>query len=471
MASGRLLFALTLVLGLVGCKKDDPSVCDPDDESTCSGGQVCEFVRDGDPACFDPVVVRGRVADGSESTAIAGASIVVLDANGSAIAGPVSSNTSGDYSVTVPTERDAEGAILPTKVTLRVDASGYVAFPTPPRFALPIELSTAVSTDGSLIVDDPTTDVSLFALPETLPPTTYGTIRGSIDGPYVAGALVVAEQGAPASAVATAIVDGDGNYVLFNVPTGATTTVTAYAAGVHVTAATTTVPGEGDELTLVLHADTEGLSTVTGSITTRNAPNFPSTGTSIVLVVESTYLDGVGRGQMPTGLRVGGVSNDFTIEDVPPGRYVVLAAFENDLEVRDPDVSLGGNDVVVIETTLAGTPVDAGSFSVTDALPVISPGAAGLDVVTSVTSFQWRDDSGEDGYEWVLYDSYGIVVSSDLNVPKHTGGATVTYTPAVLTLEAGQIYQFRVKSFADGVGGREYLSASEDLLGVFQYQP
>ncbi|MBW2735350.1 MAG: hypothetical protein JRH20_23445 [Deltaproteobacteria bacterium] len=57
---------------------------------------------------------------------------------------------------------------------------------------------------------------------------------------------------------------------------------------------------------------------------------------------ESTFDALQKRGESPAGLRAGDVASDFSIENVPPGDYVVLAAFENDDLVRDPDESIGG---------------------------------------------------------------------------------------------------------------------------------
>lgn len=466
--------AMVAALGVAACDKDDDTSCVIGDPASCEGGQVCEAVEGGEPACFDPVILRGTVADAQTTLGIAGASVVALDANGQSVSDAVTTAADGTYALVVPATRTVDGEVLATFLTLRVDADAYVSFPTPPRFALPIDLSVGAPADEGWTVENSATRVVLFGLPETIPATLYGTITGAISGTPAPGALVVAEQGAPPVAVSTAIVGFDSTFVLHNVPVGVETRVAAYAASVHVAPVTTTVPSEDATATVSLVGDTEGLATVTGSIMTRNAPNFPATGTSIVLMVESTFLASVGRGLSPAGLRAGNVSGDFAIEGVPPGRYVVLAAFENDGEVRDPDLSLGGNEIPVIEVPLAGGEVDAGAFSVTDALAVVSPGATGLERLPAPTTFSWQDDSGEDGFEFRLYDTYGELVFEDVDVPKHTGSQTVSYAPSLPALAPGMIYQFRVKSWKDDAmapGGRTYLSQTEDLLGAFEVAP
>jgi len=63
------------------------------------------------------------------------------------------------------------------------------------------------------------------------------------------------------------------------------------------------------------------------------------------------------------------------------------------------------------------------------------------------------------------------MVHENTAVPRVTGGDDVVYTWTGATLEAGMIYQFRALSYRDSGGGRAYISATEDLLGVFQYVP
>ncbi|MCB9619938.1 MAG: hypothetical protein H6724_10880 [Sandaracinus sp.] len=154
---------------------------------------------------------------------------------------------------------------------------------------------------------------------------------------------------------------------------------------------------------------------------------------------------------------------------MPPGRYAVLAAFENDGLVRDPDTSIAGTDIVFVDVAGADVTLDT-SFKVTEALAVRSPGAAGVETVgAGDPTFTWADDSSEDGYELVVVDAFGDVVHT-ADVGGVSGSADVTYTWSGAALEAGMIYQFRAKSFRERAA-RTYISATEDLRGVFLYQP
>jgi hypothetical protein len=142
--------------------------------------------------------------------------------------------------------------------------------------------------------------------------------------------------------------------------------------------------------------------------------------------------------------------------------------------VRDPDQTIGGTDIQHIEVPETGgeVPLDE-SFKVTEALAVRSPGADGLEVIGQAQPvFTWADDSSEDGYEVRVYDAFGELKKEDLNVPRVTGSETVSYTWDDAQLEEGMVYQFRVVSYNDPTGNRterSYISATEDLRGVFQY--
>jgi hypothetical protein len=280
--------------------------------------------------------------------------------------------------------------------------------------------------------------------------------------------LVVAEQGA--AAVSTAVSDTLGAFKLFNVPSG-DLQLGGYRAGLNVAAQSVTTAG-GPVADLVLPATAEGLATVTGSVNMADAPGGSTT--SVLLVVASTFDENTKRGESPAGLRADNVSNAYSIEAVPPGSYVVLAAFENDRLVRDPDETIGGTGIARIEVSGAAVAVPT-SFKITGALEVLSPGASGLEVITTAEPvFRWKDDASEDGYELRVFDALGNLVHENLDVGRTTG-TDPSYPWTGATLQAGMIYQFRAVSWRDKKPaegqGRTYISATEDLRGVFQYQP
>jgi hypothetical protein len=260
---------------------------------------------------------------------------------------------------------------------------------------------------------------------------------------------------------ATGVADFAGNYVIFNVPSGSTE-VRAYAAGLNVDPKTANVAANAETKGVDLVSNGKPTSTISGSISIVNGGE--GTVTSVVLAVEETFDANATRGEVPKGLRIGNITNDWVIEGVPDGKYVILAGFENDDFVRDPDTSIGGTEIVHI--TVAGADQDLQQlFKVTGALDVIAPGADAIDVVTGTPKFEWEDDSSEDVYNVKLFNGLGDLVWEKEGAfdPGGGGNASVDYDGPALT--PGMIYQFRATSIKDMVP----ISSTEDLKGVFVY--
>jgi hypothetical protein len=240
--------------------------------------------------------------------------------------------------------------------------------------------------------------------------------------------------------------------------------VKAYRAGTNFTPATANVAAE---LLKDVNLGVAGMATaqVTGNVNIVNAPGGSMT--TVVLVVESTYNDMLKRGEVGPGLRApqnGGpsIAGAFTIDGVPDGKYVVLAAFENDALVRDPDTSIGGTQIVHITVAGATVALPTG-FKITEALQVIWPGAGDVpDEAGTPVTFKWKDDSSEDRYTVEVFDSKGNVVLPSTQLASVSSG-DVTYTLTGVTLTPGAYYQFRATSWHKGAP----ISITEDLKGIF----
>ena len=463
---GRTITVLAFTL-LTACPArrpgDSDGRCDPA-APDCAQKLVCESVLDGDPRCVAPVVIRGTVLNLAENAPIEAALVQAVDINGAAVGTSDTTDGDGTYTLTVPALRDADGNPLEGTYTLRVQAAGFQEFPTAIRPALPLDATTAVASDDGLIIENALTTVGLIALPGDS--TFLGSISGRVNAEARAGILVLAEGGGGAF---TGFSDSEGHYTIFNVPAGAYT-VRGYAAGVQLYRTNTSVEASEDQTGVNLTESRSPLSTISGNVQIVNAPGGSLT--SVVLVVESTFVEDAARGTVPPGLRVGGISGAFTITDVPDGRYVVLAAFEDDGLVRDPDQTIGGTQIVHIQVPdpATGNAVTLPEgFKVTGALAVIEPGANGPEEVQDVTpTFGWEDDSSEDGYEVRVFDAFGVEVWND-EIGPTTGSATVTHIYAGPPLELGMFYQFRATSFRERSGVRTHISSTEDLKGVFFY--
>src|SRR5690606_14531944 len=199
---------------------------------------------------------------------------------------------------------------------------------------------------------------------------------------YAQGTLVVAggEAGGSGGGV-TGIAGFDGTYTVFNVPAG-DVAVRGYATGLQL--APTTAAVTAGEITTGVDLAFLGAATATvsGKIEIVN-PGMGSD-TSVILAVDETFIENAASGETPPGLRIAPVSGAFRIDNVPDGNYVVLAAFENDFLVRDPDQSIGGTSIVRVTVNGASTQLSE-SFKVTGALDVVSPDAE--EVVSATPTF------------------------------------------------------------------------------------
>ena len=448
---GSLVF-LSLPL-VTGCGDDEPP---PEDKAECSvatgegceAGQVCEEVEGEKAACFAPLIVSGRVFDLSDDVGIEGARVVARDANGAALSAVAITGAEGQYELRVPAKRRPGGEIADSSVTLRADADGFLTFPLAPRVALPIDLSTATGDPPELA--SALTDVGLIPLPDA----ERGTISGRVLADRPGGALVVA-------GAVTGIADKDGDYAIFNVPAG-TVSVEGYLPGVNLESREVELAADEEETDVDLDVVSDATATVSGSVQIVNAPGGSLT--SVILVVESTFVESTARGEAPPGFRAADVSGAWSIERVPNGRYVALAAFENDGLVRDPDTSIGGTDILHFD--VAGSSISLEGFKVTGALAVVSPGADEPEAVSGAFDLVWEDDSSEDTYDLTVFDALGEVTWESSGIVGPGGNDPVSVPYGGPALGPGMFYQFRATSIKDGVP----ISATEDLRGVFTSQ-
>lgn len=441
---------------LIDPNGDPACYCNTETDAGCVDGTVCEEVVDGYPDCFPPVTMGGMVFDLATDEPLEGAHVAARDANFAAVSGVAITDVEGHYELVVPTPRNADGTLAQYEVFLRADAQGYVTFPTAPRVSLPIDMSNA--SGDPLHLETSATDVGMVALQNA---DGLGIITGTVVADVPIGTLVVAGGAAESGGGATGIADHDGTYTVFNVPAGSVG-VRGYKAGLQLAGATADVVAGETTAGVDLVATGEATALISGKVEIVN----PGMGkdTSVILVVDETFDPLAARGEAPPGLRAFPVSGDFQIPFVPDGNYVVLAAFENDFLVRDPDTSIGGTGLVRI-TVEGGNFAISDSFKVTGSLDVVSPDNE--EVVSGTPTFVFSDDSGEDHYEIYVYDAYGTLVWSDDAIPKVTGSATVEVTYGGDPLESGLLYQFRAISIKNGGSP---ISITEDLRGVFLYQ-
>jgi hypothetical protein len=446
---------LAAMLCVVGCGDDE--VCNPHANTGCDDGLVCEQVTDGEPACFAPVVVSGDVFDLGDSGSIDGARVVALDVNGSPQSSVATTTDGGAYELRIPAERSADGTPVAQDITLRADAATYQSFPSGIRQALPIDTASAVKMEDRYVVDSALTRIGLLPLPNA----GTASIAGRVEvGDDPRGVLVVAETSSAPGAGFSAIADTTGDYRIFNLAPGEYT-VRAYSIGVNYAPVTISLAA-GQAGTVDLDLDALDASVVSGTVTlVEGAPV-----TSVIMVVASTFDMRLARGETPPGLRapspgvVPDIAGAWSIEGVPAGRYVVLAAFENDGSVRDQS-GIGGTSLVFVDVT-GGQDLPIGpSFKVTKAVTLVGPGANGPESVTAKPTLTWMKDPSAKDYHVQVYDALGAIVMDE------HAGANATSLPYTGPLDPGMYYQVRITAYDDADPTPFPLANTEDLKGVF----
>ncbi|MFH2007087.1 MAG: hypothetical protein ABI333_10920 [bacterium] len=459
--------------GEAGCT----ATCDPTLPDGCAANLACDLLDTGEYGCFEPVMIVGEVFDLVDVTPIGGALVAAANDTGAVVTDVAVSDATGNYDLRVPVTRDASGTILEGIFTLRAAAADYLPYPHGVRPSIPIDVTGASYTGERYELSNPTTDIGLIPLPTD--EQGQAQIAGRVVTASPGGTLVVAE--CAAAPCPTGFADVSGDYVIFNVPNDSYT-VRGYKVRLQLIPVDVTITGSVDATGVDLLESSDPLGTVSGSINIVN----PGDGdlTSVVLVPESTFQQITPtfiRGEVPPGLRAPAppaapsIDGSFIIEGVPAGSYVVLAAFENDFLVRDPDPNIAGTQIVHITLPEAGTgatDIEIGtSFKVTGALTMIGPGADGPEGIDDSVplEFEWVDDSSEDRYVIQVFDAFGELIWTDENLPGVSGQATVVvpYPATAPQLIPGMYYQWRAVSHRDSGGNPGPISHTEDLLGVF----
>jgi hypothetical protein len=450
----ELLFVAALSFTAVGCGDDE--ACNPQANTGCDDGLVCEEVVDGEPACFAPMLVRGDVFDLDSSNAIDGARVVALDVNGSPQSS-VAVTEAGEYELRIPATRNADGTPVAQDVTLRADAATYQSFPSGIRQALPIDTGAAVKEGNNYVVDSALTQIGLLRLANAGTASLSGNVEVGSDP---RGVLVVAETSSAPGSGYSAIADTTGSYQIFNMPAG-DFTVRAYAIGVNYTPVNVSLAA-GQAGSADLDLDEANASLVSGTVTlVEGAPV-----TSVIMVVASTFDTRLARGETPPGLRapspgvVPDIAGAWSIEGVPAGRYVVLAAFENDGAVRDQS-DIGGTELVFVDVAGDQDLPIGPSFKVTEAITLVGPGANGPESMTAKPTLSWMKDPSAKDYHVQVFDALGAIVMDE-----HTNDGGTISMPYTGPFDPGMYYQVRITSY-DDASPPSALANTEDLRGVF----
>lgn len=277
------------------CYVTEGGACDPTMDQ-CAPALTCAELTDGTHACHRPLLFRGRVLDSTDSSPIEGAHVLGLDAQPVAVTDIAVSEADGRYELEVPAVRSADGSPVAASYTLRASADGYQTFPSGIRTAIPINTTLATEMDEGWVVMGTLTDVVLIPVED--PAAPRASITGTVHAQGESGGVLVvaAASGGPGY---TAISGRSGGYTIFNVPPG-DYEVRGYARGLALQPASAAV-ADADLTGIDLALSDAALNQVTG--TTQIVNGGDCRATSFVLVVESTFIESLGRGEVPRGLR------------------------------------------------------------------------------------------------------------------------------------------------------------------------
>lgn len=387
----------------------------------------------------------------TETVAVQGARVTVLDGE------------SGQLIKVLTT--DANGLAATNlgigQVQLKVAAQGHEASPAS-AYGSPLPYS----------INNGQVTTARYQLTPLTNSAELGWISGKtigIDGTRgVPNALVTAKSDSDSDGIFewhSTFSDGNGRYVLFNVPAASDVELTALRGGYDFTTLSNVVVATAAGTESQNLASVEALGTVGGQLQFLSVSNSAA---------DVTFLHPETRDVIP-GLRTY-TSSGYTVNGIPDGIFHAIASLNTDGLVLDPDhVRKSGVPQLVMSS---GVP-DPGSldFAVTGAVDLVSPENFQIMPVNALT-FGWNAYPQTSDYILEVLDDKGNVIwgaSQPVAGSAYTFAKGTTEVNLDLTsvLEIGKLYRVRVYASADM---QEYplfklISVSEDLQGVFQVGP
>lgn len=338
------------------------------------------------------------------------------------------------------------GEVVAGMQEVLVAAPGY--HPSPAPFRSPHSASAAAGQTARL-------EVALDPRPSASPGLILG--RVTKDGAGVAGVLVTAA----ATVERAAVSDGEGRFVLLDLPLG-DYRVEARLGG-HVA-----TPVEGRRVTAETPAEAELELVAAAGVAVSGSLGPGASATRVRLAHAAT-------GAPVPGLEVAAdPASAFSLGGVPPGRYRARAFLEDDALVLDPDLIRQQEDLELEIQDTAPAPI---ALPVAPSIAVLAP--TGSSTVAALAEFRWtahpdatfyvvevRNTEGQ--LLWGGFDARGVprfrVLGSTTSIRY---GAQGNPTEA---LRPGYAYQFRVYAGLDVTTGEIFklIGASEELAGRFR---
>lgn len=401
--------------------------------------------------------LEGMVKDAVNATPLAGAQVIVFNADQNAPVGQtLTTNTLGEYST----------QLVPGNYYVKLYKQGYDAVPPQSMEAVPFSIAASQSTRQ---------DAEMFPVSSS----STGWIEGKVMAGTtpIKGALVVAadsERGVAFSSISAE----NGEYHIYNVPGG------SYSVRVFIRS----YQSEIKSANVVAQAGSTGLNfslqQSTGASLAGNVRNLAISN----LDVDISLVHPLTKETIP-GLTTRSANQSYTISGIPAGDYIARATYRNDLRVMDPDrIAKFGEPVVSVSGTVANP--STLSFDITGTVVLSTPTnpiTTTKPVIVSSTrpTFSWNAYSSTSDYVVEVVDAAtGLVVWGGFNrvaglpvkkmvIPSST--TSITYNSDGLATTAdlvkGKIYRWRVYASKNDVNsptGWTLISVSEDQVGLIQ---
>ncbi|MFC1592077.1 hypothetical protein ACFL43_06100 [Thermodesulfobacteriota bacterium] len=406
------------------------------------------------------IKIAGLIFSLEDGSPIQNAVVFAVNKANGQVSDMATTGADGSYAVEVESAREGRNKPVNGAWDLNVAAAQYMAVPSFIRPSIAVTVENFIPEENNSTYSDTLTDIGLASLKTS---SEMFTVSGSLAGGEP-GALVVLED-CSAPPCPYGYTAGRGNFIVFNVPPGS---YSAAAYKKEFSFEPTTVEIAADTDNVVINQQSGNpTGTVSGSVNIVNPGDGDAT--SVVLVPESLFHEGLEKGILVPGLRAPDsgdpdVTGAYSITGVPEGSYVVLAAFENDHLVRDPDPNIAGTQIVRFTMPDGDSYTrDIDAFKITGALNIVSPGAGDTpEALSALTEVVFEDDSSEDQYDIVLFSMYGDTLWVK-TIAGQSGGTQVSVAYDGPALESGIYYQWKVTSSRKGGP----IATSEDLKGIF----
>ncbi|MBL8025395.1 MAG: carboxypeptidase regulatory-like domain-containing protein [Fibrobacteres bacterium] len=400
-------------------------------------------------------LIKVAVYSSLDSEAVSYAQVSLYNAVTNAPVKVADTDSNGKYSFSVDT-----GAYY-----IRVAAQGY--YQMPPQLVSPVPF-TALSSD---------TLTRTYYLDTVGYFSSLGSIAGIVRSDSsdnfapLTSVLVIAQDSLTGKRF-SAVSGAEGKYRVFNLPYGKYS-VFGYIAGYkqldtgRITMNCATVHDTVDLKRIIG-------GRLTGSITFLAAPNDSN--------LDITLMDSATGSSIP-GLSTNmDVQKQYSINSIPPGKYLAWASYKNDGYVMDPDW-LFKNGYPTVTFTVADT-LKQLPFSVTDAIVINSPTNPAdslypVPVDSAVPTFRWTKYPSAKEYIIEVSDLSGRVIWGGFNrsdstvkhrqITQDASSALFNFdSSATGTLIKGRPYRWKIyadKDAAQKVQG--LISSSEDQRGLF----